>query len=108
MFLVSYLVPVCDIPYRVLLVNFDFSVYPLDQCAMVLVVICLVLSAPTQLLIVIGATVPGLTSFTLPRLGHSSEWICDSLKIGLDNIVLAQSSKQSHSGEYRETIEHKR
>lgn len=61
-----------------------------------------------------GATAGGRgypLGFSLTRLGHAGdgrEWLCTSLKIGLDNILLAQHSKQSpYGGGCREPHKHK-
>ncbi|CAM9240877.1 unnamed protein product [Laminaria digitata] len=50
-----------------------------------------------------GATVGGLPPFSLQRLEHSGEWLCTSLKIGLENISLTHRNKQPHGGAFPET-----
>lgn len=48
------------------------------------------------------------TQFRLPRVGHSSEWFCTSLNIGLGTSLLAPCSRQPDGVAYRETRKQQR
>ena len=49
-----------------------------------------------------GATTPIIIT-AVPRAGHVGEWLCLSLEIGLEGMLLAQGSEQPpHGGAYRE------